>query len=1064
MGIGGATSPALVADEDDFPALFLMQPATNFHTSFTLADWKFDNRDDTARQALTAPSFFRMYHLHMNHHASHLNSDTDTGAQFLDFHQNFMRAYNSWRMDRGLESVLPYVACNPMPLGHVELNNDVVRPPYSPVGSPCAPMPLGFRIPPIGTLGDLGANPPLNSYNAVGHAVNLTWHSGPHLALGYRSLLDDGRNGDMGSTDKSPLDPAFWMWHRAVADVADVWLRTQPADLVIAVDRSGSMGLPMSSSGSTTRLAAVQEALFLLARLVPRVVPGGDGSPHRLALVSFNDTVVTNLPFTAVNSTGFFTSWSNAVMSLTASGNTGLKAGLDAARGLATSASLENRGILLFSDGTTPASSGLCSCGTNCQCGPNCSCGSHGEGDGHGTLIPVHTVAVGPAWHETGSQLGRTAIHQAGMPWSADVDALQLRQQMAYFLAQRLEAGVAFTTNAVLSAGTARSDAYTVPMLSDSAVTCALLWDQSVTPGNLTLEITSPSGTVLNLSNPAIASTTGGTFHMVRIGVPPSGGNDGNWTVRAVRRAGSGPGVEQRLHFIVLGNGFGRVEPTPSTPNAFTGQPVRVSFRVRESYWPTNGFESISASATITGPTESWGEKASTLTIPTDSTVSGDPLGGVAMALNTPAVAASLAGRTTATVTLKDDGTAGDLFPDDHTFSATFTPTREGDHQFHARFRFRFGGTNFVREARYALRVQPGIVGTSSVAVAARSTNDLGERVSTLDVVPRDAGGLRLGPGRVSDFGLLPVDEGYTVGTVSDLGAGNYRVVVSSLQDAAPALLLKQPGRDAVLLGGGDIPAFTRTPEVYAYRPDAGVVVWKSAVAATGTAEIAEPGGAWKVAGTTTGTTDHRLKLSGLVGGRKYQLRVTQRSAGGRDVRSPLVEFTTPPPSVSRIVVDRLGYNDPVSNVITGRVYLGEPLAKEVTVALSTAQTFNTDNPFTNAVATLTIPAGATELPWSIAAGPVDREVELHVSVLLGDFSPHVILKLVPPDNQVLWAPASEGPYTTNTVARIDPYRRRLTLPVSGPGSGFYRFQATNQVQLRIETEQPVPGELRVAY
>ncbi len=1054
------------AAEDDLPALFLSQPATNFHSSFTLSDWKFDSRDDTARQTLTAPSFFRVYHLHMNHHASHLNSDADTGAQFLNFHQTLIASYNVWRMERGLEASLSYVACNPMPVGHTELNNGLVRPPGAPMEAPCAPMPLGFRVPPIGTLGQAGTTPPLNSYNAVGHSLNLTWHSGTHFALGYRSLLDDGRNGDMGSTDKSPLDPAFWMWHAAVADVADVWLRTQPTDIVVAVDRSGSMGLPMSPAGSTTRLAASQEALQFLGRLIPQVVPGGDGRPHRLALVSFNDTATTQLNLTALNSAGFASAWSNAVVSLTASGASGIPAGINAARDLALSGTNENRAVLVLSDGSTGSSTSLCTaCGTNCQCSGGCSCGGHDHGNGHGPTVPVHTIAVGPSWYETGSQLTRTAVHQTGIPWSADADAFQLKQRMIHFLAQEFEAGVSLTTNLALASGTARSTAVSVPVSGDPAVTFVLLWDRPVTPGNLSLEVTSPAGTVLNLANPAIGVTTAGLFQVVRVGVPPSGGNDGNWTVRVARRTGSGPGEDQRLHIAVLGNGWGRVEPAPSTPYAYTGEPVRVTFRVRESYWPTNGFDSVTAAAVVTSPTTGTGEAAAGLGLGAASIFQGDERSGLQLALD--GIAGSLASRTTSNLSLGDagpgaDGLGGDRHPSDHYYSAWFVPTRDGDHQFAARFTFVAAGRTFVREAHYSLRVQPRMSTASQLVAGTQTTNLAGEIITPFTFTPRDILDQKVGPGRAAEVLLRPADEGISVGPVTDLGGGAYQVTTTGLVPGVPSLTSRQPGRNAVNCGTTTVPAFASKPEVYSHKPGEAIVVWSTTAPATALVEAGESIGTWTSTATSPAGTEHRVVLDGLRGNRRYFIRITNRHASGREVCSQLVEFITPPPSVTRITVDRLGYNGAVSNWITGRVFLSEPLDQPRTVALSTAQTFNTDNPFTNATATVTIPANATSVEWSLLAGPVERDVELHASVLLGDFPPHVILKLIPPDTQVLTAPDPAGPFTTNSSVRIDPYHRILDLPVQTESALFLKLQAPTQSVLTLENA--TPDQIRIRY
>ncbi|HTI70577.1 MAG TPA: vWA domain-containing protein [Candidatus Limnocylindria bacterium] len=1056
-GVTGLYSWAQGIRQDDLIAQFLIQPATNFTPGFDLSGWKFDDRDNPARQAQTAPSFFRIYHLHENHHSMHLNSDRNLGTNFLFFHQAYINAYNSWRLERGYDRLTSYVSCNPMSEGHVEFNNGLIRAPNSPMRPECQPMPVSFRVPPAGTLGSIAASPALPTLNAVGESVNLTWHSTTHFALGYADFLPDGRNGDMGSTDKSPLDPAFWMWHSAITDISDSWLRTQPVDLVLALDRSGSMNHSITQTDATSRLNAAKEGLDFLVHLLPQTIPGAPNS-HRVGLVSFASDVVTNLPLTSITDPDFFANFTAALANISANGETSIEAGREAARNLVRSGTNTNPLILTLTDGAQNTDPGLCICGPACSCGDACSCHDD-EMDmadmGHSFQnLPEHYLGLGTAWWLTPSVLARTAAHHSGFYLSTEGGAFEVKQQLALQFANTFEGALGMTGKGSLTAGVNTSSDGHYASYGDVAVTFVAIWDKAVTQGALGLEIVSPAGTVLNLNNPAISSVKGTTWHIVRIGVPPSGGNDGLWTFR-LRRALGGVGQNENYFVAALGNGLGRVEPAPPSPYAYTGELLRPTFRIRDSYWPTNGFDTVTGSVEIVASGLDAGEIDASATPVLESTIAGDSISSRQATLDS--LAASGTGPSsrviTNALTLRDDGSGGDAVANDHYYATSLMPPAEGEYQIHARFTFVKEGHTFTREARYAVRVETGISSLSTVdmiTLLGMPSNGISQWA--YEFTPRDSFNQRLGPGRATDMAVSFDGDGVRQGAVTDLGQGRYRATVASSASNAPGLLLKQAGRPAVLLGTTLGNAIVAGPESYSMRPDRVVITWKTSMPSDSRVEfsLGDSLPFSHLAIDTNLTTEHRVEVVGFHSLDTDSYRVRSRSPAGIEALSQPALYQTAPNSVARIVTDRLGYNGSTTNLLAGKAYLYEPAAAEVTVALSTAQTFTRDNPFTNAVFSVVIHPGDTEIPWSIPTAPVGSEVEVHVSVIYGDYPSHAIFKLLPGSLQLLSTTNLVTSLTADPNAVFDPYSRLIRVPLVSNPAQFFQLQDESQPVLHV--------------
>lgn len=1030
---------------------FLAMPATNYAPNFRFEDWRVDSRTNAARRAATAPSWFRISHVHMNHHAEHLDQDPNMGAPFIRFHHLLLGGLSAWRMERGLDRLNSYRPPGPIPLGHVQFNTEVARPAMATPTVDAKALGTEYRMPPEGTL------PAYPSLNALGLSMNRSVHAQMHHGIGYLTFDDWGQGADIISTDKTTFDPLFWMLHGQIDDVAECWRSTQATDVVVAVDRSGSASGPtVGGVASTNRLAAMREGVQFFSHLLT------SDRNHRLGVVSFAGAATTNLGLTLVGSAGFSNTLQSALASMTSSGPTALGAGVGAAVDLATAGTNASQVVLLLTDGAGNADPRW----TPWNPGSPVDAGRYPQAPAHhdDRLIPVHSLAFGPGYLPESGNLPAASLARYGHHVATEAGAYGLKQRLVGQFAEMFDLGTVRTESLTLASGPpgTASGVFEVRSVSDVTLEFVLVWDQPVTARSVLMEVTTPSGALLNLAAAGVRSVAGPTWHIVQVNAAPNTTHDGVWKARAVRAAN---GAALNLTATVLSRGLGRVEPSPRRARWYTGDTLRPVFRVRDPYWSAEGYDSLEARVEVYRPAASAGTQVALAAPRSATSVSGDPVSArqatleALVASNPGLFASGLVG----TFALEDDGTGGDESGGDHVFEGALPglATVEGDYHFRALFTFRKGGVAFTREASYGLRVDTRV--TSETAVTAGTVVDVGEgrREVALRFRPRDTAGNAYGPGRAADLRLALTDGAEVMGTVSEPAWGEYEVKARFNGVVVPRVLVHQAGADPVVLGNPAPVGMVEGPTLTVLRPTNAIVRWRTTVASTGVVEFGEGGVFDRAQADPDLVRSHRLVVTNLRAGRTYQFRVRARASDGSEARSAAVPFGTPPNSVVRVELDRMGYNDPETNVITGRFVLYEPAAETVTVPVGTTQVFNLQNALTNATSTVTIPAGAVAVPFRIETGPVTNAVEVIVLPFYGDLSAHGMCQLLPPSFQVLSATNGTGPYRTNTVANINPYYRTIRDPVCSTAS-FLRVlssEATELRILRIDDE-----ELRVGY
>ena len=231
------------------------------------------------------------------------------GAAFVGFHRQLILDYEIWRLGLGGDRVeidsdygpgaiipgddettsTPYTHCPEYP---------TYERPAGAVCSGCMALPSSLNVLNIGSFASLGA--------AGAELQASGWHGSFHINAG----ATGGPCNEVSSTATATRDPIFWMGHKKVDDIAMTWQRSKAADIVVVIDRSGSMNDdcdntvdcsgPNSPADTGCRLNAAKNAALLLADMLDDA--GVGGSQHKIGLVSFASTASQDVGLTSASS------------------------------------------------------------------------------------------------------------------------------------------------------------------------------------------------------------------------------------------------------------------------------------------------------------------------------------------------------------------------------------------------------------------------------------------------------------------------------------------------------------------------------------------------------------------------------------------------------------------------------------------------------------------------------------------------------------------------------------------------------------------------------------------
>ena len=571
-----------------------------------------------------------------------------------------------------------------------------------------------------------------------------------------------------------------------------------PFDVMIVIDRSGSMAAPGTSGPGRTKMHEARDAASLFVQLVHA------GQGDRLGMVAFSTRATTPVDTSPAAVTAAhkqtlvgpdpFTG--GTVGALTPGGSTSIGDGLRAAL-QALGSTGNQRAIVLLTDGmqnTPPTVEGI-----EPQLGDTRLC----------------VVGFGAEDDLDGALLDRLARRHRGLYTRAN-DGLALKKFFALCFGNIFESGVLMDPELRVAPGQATAPELSFDVCDEDRITVVVGWS---TPGtDLDVALVTPAGTTVTAGTRGTVFDRGLTWGFLRASLPLQGEREGQWKIQ-VRRAVIGElgdtSADIRYFVSVLADGGPRLDAvTPARP-LYTGDAVnpRVALLYADGTAPHADIE-----VTVEGPGVSLGRLVQEHGLATPR-VDEEPVGAFTATLQD--IAQSSGGelpiqRTSVAAPLFDDGVHDDGGMEaDGVYGNPLDDLLrfEGAYTFHATATY---GDQCAgrREVMWSAHVDPGIdPGRTDINVIGGAAG-----VGVIRITPRDRYGNPLGPGRAGLFDVAPQPGTQVTGPVTDNDDGSYDVPVSWEPSApgTPSVLVTQPGRDAVPVG----PAGGRP------RPRIGCLVW----------------------------------------------------------------------------------------------------------------------------------------------------------------------------------------------------------------------------------------------
>ncbi len=474
---------------------------------------------------------------HGNWHCTWGNGNTpEWGAAFVGFHRQFIVDYDVWRLGLGGDRVEIW---DYGPGAIIPGDDETTSTPFT----HCPEFPGSFR--PAGAIcnGCMALPNSLNvvnigAYQTMGHAgavLNSSgWHGSFHIAAGQAG----GACNEVASTASAPRDPIFWMGHKKVDDVARTWQRQKAADIVVVIDRSGSMnndcddtadcGGPNDPGDTSCRLNAAKNAALLLADLLDDA--GVDGNQHRIGLVSFansasQDVGLTNASGVVTDNGNNDTPYEIAIANMEACGATSIGDGIQKAIDMLNNTGVNpHQAILVLTDGMQ-------------NVGPDID-------DVAGNLGWIQVCAVGIGTGGNESDLRSVAENHGGIfiaQEDLDSTTLTLEKFFVDCFAQIFDEvinedphfrtwdgmvsyGPIYTEVLPATSKLMFASGFRPPAGQEPNAACRLQW-----------LVTSPGGDLVRAGHPQVETGQGPQWAHQRVHLPYMGQQQGRWTARLIR-------------------------------------------------------------------------------------------------------------------------------------------------------------------------------------------------------------------------------------------------------------------------------------------------------------------------------------------------------------------------------------------------------------------------------------------------------------------------------------------------------------------------------------------------
>ncbi len=352
-------------------------------------------------------------------------------------------------------------------------------------------------------------------------------------------------NQDAANPSCSPRDPMFWRLHKALDDVVRAWQDAKAVDVVLVIDRSGSMSDP-DSSGSTKFQAALT-AVDNFADLLENTRP--DGQQNRIGIVSYSNAATINLPLTVADanlraSGGPFQTALAGLAGGGPGGCTGIGSGLQKALEMLCppgncqgfSSSGDRKAILLLTDGMENQQPCLRSSGANAD--PFCGTQCFGTAFDYNAMEFTQLVAIGFGNSSSlnGDLLTLAAERQGGIymqnPNGPNDD---LKNFFAKAFGKLTDEFLLVDPEGALLASEAASDPVEYNSCFDSKLTFAAGWQIPTNPGQLRLLVNGPNGDLITRTAPRVENSNASNWEFDRITLPFRGTSSGTWRAQLVR-------------------------------------------------------------------------------------------------------------------------------------------------------------------------------------------------------------------------------------------------------------------------------------------------------------------------------------------------------------------------------------------------------------------------------------------------------------------------------------------------------------------------------------------------
>ena len=519
------------------------------------------------------------------------NPQPGRGNRWYAFHRQFEFDFNAWRRDIGFAPIesLEWCPNMNMPIGTAPPGTPsaspqcgtlatrpantlcpqctafpkcLFKPGAGPVACPNSPS-TNCRIPLGAGNVSFPAYQNLNDFKNIEEVATLLdayFHADMHVATCLatktpaqncdlnNNVLTGCFNLDSLTPSCAPRDPMFWRLHHAIDDVVRAWQDEKAVDVVLVIDRSGSMSEPDVGSG-TTKLSAALNAVENFADMLDK--NRTDAQINRVGVVSYSDNANIDLPMTNVDihlldAGGPLKNALTSIGSTGPGGCTGIGAGLQKAVDILcpggtcqnfTGAAGTNprKAILVMTDGVENVPPCLQPAGA---AGGTCSAQCFGPQFGYDNLANTQLVSVG---FGSGSDLNAPLLtmvseRQGGIfiqnPNTATNDLKDFFTKAFGGLTSEF---LLFDPKGTLAANQPASDPFEYSGCSDSMLTFASGWNTSVTPGELTLIVDAPNGDLVRGASPAIDSSQQSLWHYSRVRLPYKGQRSGTWRGQIIR-------------------------------------------------------------------------------------------------------------------------------------------------------------------------------------------------------------------------------------------------------------------------------------------------------------------------------------------------------------------------------------------------------------------------------------------------------------------------------------------------------------------------------------------------